>query len=553
MKKEIILLLMMLLWVTSVSSQPSQKGSVREFNSGKKPIAGVAIQFLGAISTESDMKGRFDLKFTNSKKDGDPITFVDAKKTGYEVVNEKQLESLRLSADGILPTDLILAKAGVIKAAKAEFAGASIKVLTEEYEREKAMLLKKVNDAQIKEEEYNEQIRLLRIEFERQEKHLDELAKVFARVNFDDISEAYKEALNLYKEGKLDEAINRLESENLGKQIRDILLEEKRLGRAKEQMKYQEQIFNQKKNEQIEMLLSLVDMYQLKFKPLKSKGIIDTLLLLDTTDIRILVKAADFYRVQSSSALMLIVNSKFKEHPKAEEWRTTFIQSHTEALSFYQKILAHPEAKPSRRANSHSAIGNLYATMGKSDMALLHFEKNYEIYLNLLRKDSSIFNKSNFSISNQWLGDIYSTLGDYSKSLQFYQKYNDLKKELYEANPKNERIKMGLAISYSKLGDIYTSLNSLNKALESYQAFNNHAKELYDAFPNIANVKNLLASSYINLAEVFKNTDIDKAIENAELAVKHYSELIIISPESGLYNHNHSIITKKLRRLKRLK
>ena len=46
-------------------------------------------------------------------------------------------------------------------------------------------------------------------------------------------------------------------------------------------------------------------------------------------------------------------------------------------------------------------------------------------------------------------------MGDMEKALDFFQKFAQLGLELFEANPKSESLKNGLAISYEKLGDIH--------------------------------------------------------------------------------------------------
>ena len=56
------------------------------------------------------------------------------------------------------------------------------------------------------------------------------------------------------------------------------------------------------------------------------------------------------------------------------------------------------------------------------------------------------------------------------KALDFFQKrYQPRTRELFEANPKSEALKNGLAISYSKLGDIHQDMGDMEKALDFFQ------------------------------------------------------------------------------------
>ena len=83
------------------AAQVTQKGLVREFNKNKRPLEGVSVQFFKATSTESDREGKFTLTFERSKEIGKAISLMEVKKNGYELVNEKELQSVRLSSNNI--------------------------------------------------------------------------------------------------------------------------------------------------------------------------------------------------------------------------------------------------------------------------------------------------------------------------------------------------------------------------------------------------------------------------------------------------------------------
>ena len=94
-----------------------QNGLVREQNSGKKPVAGAQVIFEGAVPASSDLSGKFRLVF-GGKKPGQFVFLSDVRKAGYELVNNKEVEQIKLSNTEQLGTDIILAKAGVLAVAK---------------------------------------------------------------------------------------------------------------------------------------------------------------------------------------------------------------------------------------------------------------------------------------------------------------------------------------------------------------------------------------------------------------------------------------------------
>jgi hypothetical protein len=221
--KYILLILILANSHLNFSQTVVQKGYVREQNSGKKPIPKVQIIISRAIDA-SDDSGSFRLTFIN-KKAGDIVRLDSIYKAGYELVNESDLRQFILTNFGRLPTDIILAKVGTIDKAKKEYYAISDKSLKEEYEKQKKSLETEQSNAKISNEKYLERIKNLEKQYINQQKIILELSEQFATVNFDDVSEVYKEALQLFKKGKIEKAISVLEGANLTEQTQKIIQE----------------------------------------------------------------------------------------------------------------------------------------------------------------------------------------------------------------------------------------------------------------------------------------------------------------------------------------
>lgn len=513
-------LLLLLLLPCTLNAQLTQKGTVREMNSGKKPLPGVSVQFFKATSTDSDNAGKFTLTFTRDKTSGDAISLLEVRKNGYELVNETDLQGLRLSNDGILPKDIILAKKGVIEVAKAEYAGVSLISLTAGYERERKALITKVNDSRIKEAEYNEEIKALSEAFEIQKIKLDALAATFARVNFDDVSEAYKEALELYKAGKLTEAIAKLEGQNLAKQTQDILIEIKRITDAEAKLEDDKRRLAEKKKQHIEMLSSLADMHNVNFNPQRAEGLMDTLLLLDSTDLDILQKAADFYREQ---------------------------HRYQKAKQLYPKIINHPTAEAWQLANAYGSLGGLFTTTGDLEEALANYKQCYSSYLSLYTTDSSSFHKNGLAINCQYLAITHQSLGNVDKALILYESYNSLEKELNRGFPNNITFKNNLASSYERLGSIQETLGNYDKALYLHQEFQKLIKELSNEYPNDIQYKLGVAISYEKLGSVYSSLkNLEKALEYHQIGVTTSENLLKEYPKNIEVKHSLAVAYEKL-------
>jgi tetratricopeptide (TPR) repeat protein len=107
------------------------------------------------------------------------------------------------------------------------------------------------------------------------------------------------------------------------------------------------------------------------------------------------------------------------------------------------------------------------------------------------------------AISYSKLGSTQSSLGNLEKALEYFEKYNQLEKELCAAYPNNVGFKNGLAISYSKLGETQSSLGNLEKALEYFEKYNQLEKELYADFPNNVEYHFHYAFSLKNLGAIY--------------------------------------------------
>jgi hypothetical protein len=272
--KLIILLSLATLPLFAQTTILEQKGLVREQNSGKKPLPDVQIVFDNAVPAASDPNGKFTLHF-QGKKAGDLIFYTDIVKKGYEIVNAKDLQVLKISSTQQLAKDIILTKAGNLDIAKKEYYGISDKALLTSFNKEKARLQDKLNNTQVSQQAYLIQYNALADQYEQQQHALDALAEVFARVNFDDVSAEYKKAFNLFKTGQIDASLKILESLDLISRAKNRLKEKKRLATAAQTIEQQR-------------LQLQAQLYVLTFQIDKMEKLYDRVLLLDSTDLQIL-------------------------------------------------------------------------------------------------------------------------------------------------------------------------------------------------------------------------------------------------------------------------
>lgn len=510
--KNYLVLLVTVTLATMVSAQTiSQEGRTRELNSNNQPVSGVFIKYENSASANSDSNGNFKLTFIE-KKSGDIIFLEDVKKSGYELVNQKDLEVATLTNTQHLNKDIILAKIGVIETAKKEYYGISDKALTTSLEKEKNKLKSKLKAADLNQLEYLSQLQSLQEQYDLQKKSLDELSEKFATTNFDDVEPIYIEALNLFKNGDILSAISKLEGTNSPEQTAKILREEKRILAAQQELNAQKQRMAQIKQKQIAAVSLLADMYSLNFDRIKAKEQYDQLVALDSSDIEILERSAYFYKRQ---------------------------HFYKDAISTYKSIIIHPEAKSWQIGGAQLHLGDLYTSIGSLEDALRLFKEGYNSYKDLQANTPSLVFKSGLAHSHWKIGVAYKSLGSLEKSLVELEKFKTLQEELHEAAPKNVNYKRNLAVAYEKLGITTSAIGDLNAALDLFENRYNLVKSLKEIDPSNLDLKNHLALANYFLGRTHEDLgDLPRAMEYFSENLRLNKELVNQEPNNSEYKLN---------------
>lgn len=520
-----------------------QNTTVRRQNSNKEPVPNAHVVFDGAPTKFSDQDGKVRLAFSN-KKPGTYTFLVELTKEGYELVNNKDFENIKLSADDQLGVDLILAKTGVVDAAKKEYYDISDRSLKAGFEREKAKIRRERDEAKITAQHFEEQWKQLQEQYDNQKKELDVLAEKFARVNFDDVDSLYRQALELFKEGKIDAAIEMLENAEPFKLIEQIIGQEAQDADDQKKLDARKQATSKTKQKIIAQVRLLADMYGVKFNPAKAEALFDGLVRLDSTDLEILQDAANFYRKNHRYEKALHILPLIIAHPQAEDWQK--VSSHAflgdmytalGQLEFAMKaylacqngclnlIKRNPSSTTYKAylASSFSKLGLTQKALGNLDGALTHFKKNiilsYSLYENNLKNMDL---KHGLAMAHEFLGLTYTSMGNLDSSLFHFEKYNQLEKELHGAYPNQPEFKHGLAISYQFIGNIHNTKGDLNSALQQYERYHYLQNELYETYPQNLDFKNGVAISYSKLGLTHSALG---SLEKALVSFKHFNQL----------------------------
>ena len=497
------------LLITNICAQ-EQQGLVREQNSNKKPVPEVQIIFQDAIPTISDDNGKFRLVFSG-KQEGDLIFYNEISKRGYEIVNEKELQILKIATSGKLSKDIILAKDGILDAARKQYYDISDEALANSFNEEAKKLKTQLLNAQIKNREYQERFSSLWEEYERQQKSLDELANLFARVNFDDVSESYKKAFDLYKEAKIDDAIKILEDINLLDRAKKRFRERKRLELAEQVINEQHLKNEDEIRQDIEGIQLQAELYKLTFQFDKAEKLFDRLYQLDSTDYGILSAAGNFY---------------FRQH------------RYQKAIKLCNKIISHPETRENQKGVAYYFLGDVYESIGNLPEALMAYTHAYEIYtLMEMRTPQAAFPKKMVATLSRTIGNANIVFENYDEGIKYLKRGQELAKKLVEENPDSKDFKLELGKSYQALGIGYNRTGDFKKDWDYFKKAVVIAEELHEKYPQDKAVTVSLLKAYYSIGQVYKSAyAYDEAIAN-------YDKSLIIAEE--IFNSNPLDISSK--------
>ena len=160
--------------------------------------------------------------------------------------------------------------------------------------------------------------------------------------------------------------------------------------------------------------------------------------------------------------------------------------------------------------------------------------EHFEIAMALVEKDYQACPGTSDAIYSM-TAHMYSEMGDYSKSLSFYQKAFHIRRKTLPANHPS------MATLYNNIGSLYLHMGEHSKALSFYQkALDIHQKILPANHPSMATSYNNIGGVYSHMAEFSKALSFYRKtldIRQKTLPANHPSLTISYSNIADVYHH----------------
>ena len=192
----------------------TQKGVAYRYNGEQErtPLGNVTIRYDAdkrtTVSSEQD--GTFSLTL-NDRRMGDRIGLVTVKKREMMVFNQQAVDEWSVRKD---PLILILCDAEEFERQKENLINIGKREAKKKYDLQKAALKAKLDASEIQLAEYEAALDKAYDELDRLNQHVGEYADLFARIDKSEIDTLAQRAMDLYHEGRVNEAIRLFEQGN---------------------------------------------------------------------------------------------------------------------------------------------------------------------------------------------------------------------------------------------------------------------------------------------------------------------------------------------------
>ena len=455
-----------------------QRGITYRYN-GKNPripIGGVYVKTAtspnGVVSDEGS--GTFALKLQNIKM-GDRLGRATVSKAGLMIFNQQAVDEWSARKE---PLKLILCDANQFQKQKNNLIAIGRNQAEKKYKKRLAELEKRNKAQQLTLDEYYAKLDTINRERDNAEKHMDEYADMFARIDESEVDTLAQRAIELFNQGQLEEAIRLFEQGNYLKKI-DVALKIKTQAEELRQKADSAEVLADKDIEEYKKSIQAqVSAYKMSNEWDKAgellKGLADKLQTLD---------AIWEYAIFSQNQNQFVA---------AENYYKLYINK----LSSFSDTKS--EEYEQNLAKSYNNLANLYRGTQRFTESEQMFKLALEIHKRLAESNPQAYEPDLAMFYNN-LAILYLNIQRFSESEQMFMLALEIRKRLAESNP--QAYEPDLAMSYNNLAYLYLdtqrfteSEHMYKSALEIYKRLSESNPHAYE--PHLATLNNNLGLLY---------------------------------------------------------
>ena len=478
--RKIVIFFMVLLGTCNVLAQSVfvQKGITFRYNgkNPRTPLGGVYVKTAtspnGVVSDENN--GVFFLKLQNIKM-GDRLGRATVSKTGLMVFNQQAVDEWSARKE---PLKLILCDANQFQKQKNNLISIGRNQAEKKYKKRLAELEKKNKAQQLTLDEYHAKLDSINRDRDNAEKHMEEYADMFARIDESEVDTLAQRAIELFNQGQLEEAIKLFEQGNYLEKLDDAL-----------KIKIQGEKLRQKADSAVVLADKDIEEYK---KNIQAQ--VSAYKMSNEWDkaAELLKGLADKLQTQDVIWDYAIFSQNQNQFAEAETYYKIYIKK--------QLLLSktNPQIYESDLGDSYNNLANLYYVTQRFSDSEQMYNSALEIYKRLAATNPQTYDPD-LAMSYNNLGVLYSDTQRFTDSEQMHNSALEIRKRLAATNP--QAYEPDLALSYNNLGVLYRVAQRFSDSEQMYNSALEIRKRLAATNPQAYNPT--LATSYNNLGLLY--------------------------------------------------
>ena len=460
--RKIVIFFMVLLGTCNMLAQSVfvQKGITFRYNgkNPRTPLGGVYVKTAtspnGVVSDENN--GVFSLKLQNIKM-GDRLGRATVSKKGLMVFNQQAVDEWSARKE---PLKLILCDANQFQKQKNNLISIGRNQAEKKYKKRLAELEKKNKAQQLTLDEYHAKLDSINRDRDNAEKHMEEYADMFARIDESEVDTLAQRAIELFNQGQLEEAIKLFEQGNYLEKLDDALKIKTQAEELRQKADSAEVLADKDIEEYKKSIQAQVSAYKMSNEWDKAaellKGLADKLQTQDVIwDYAIFsqnqnqfAEAETYYNIYIKKQLLLSkTNPQIYESDLGDSYNNLanlyyvtqrFADSEqmfNSALEIYKRLMGENSFIYGQRlANCLFGLANSQVKQEKYAEAISPFEQALEFYKKEAEQGKSI---DNYTTIMSRLDQLYGQEKKYSQAYQCFKRNIPLLKTIYRSDKNN--------------------------------------------------------------------------------------------------------------------
>lgn len=210
--------MLLCLTISVIAQKIEEKGVVLEYKGrkAKEPLPQVKIKAIGSNWATSDSKGTFILTF-DGMHSGDIVENPKISRSGYVLFNKDAVSQWRLSGSSTF--NIVMCNEDDFTYLLQQYYGIYEKSYKKEYDNAISALEKEREKSKMERNEYENKLRTIESEYRNKLKDINNYVEIFAYIDENEANGVILQALDFFKQNKLEKALDLYQSQKIKEQV----------------------------------------------------------------------------------------------------------------------------------------------------------------------------------------------------------------------------------------------------------------------------------------------------------------------------------------------